>query len=183
MLSEANSNANRPSRVARGYHAQFRHVLVDEYQDINAVQDAILSLVSRECLACEENRDQTQNLFCVGDVKQSIYRFRLADPDRFLDRAKRFRGIESARGSVIDLQANFRSRTPLLESINLLFGRVMRRDGATIEYDESQKLVGKLTYPCIDRCFTGSPIELHLLPAPPRGARKSRPSPADDDAS
>ena len=83
-------------------------MLVDEYQDVNEVQDAILSLVSRECLAAEL-KNQAGNLFCVGDVKQSIYRFRLAEPARFLDRHRLFREPKS-HGRVIDLQANFRSR-------------------------------------------------------------------------
>src|SRR6185503_13063574 len=111
------------------YHAQFAHVLVDEYQDINAVQDAILTLISRECLAdsvaatpaspsarrgdagvAATRRASEQNLFCVGDVKQSIYRFRLAEPKRFLERADRFRNGDTKLGEVIDLQHNFRTR-------------------------------------------------------------------------
>ena len=78
-----------PSPAARACHRRYRHVLVDEYQDINAVQDAILTLVSKECL--RDQPDTETNLFSVGDVKQSIYRFRLAEPTRFLEREKAFR--------------------------------------------------------------------------------------------
>jgi ATP-dependent helicase/nuclease subunit A len=81
------------SAAARSQHRRFRHVLVDEYQDINEVQDAILSPAGsyRECFKSAASRateGTSPNLFCVGDVKQSIYRFRLAEPTRFLERAR-----------------------------------------------------------------------------------------------
>jgi ATP-dependent helicase/nuclease subunit A len=158
--------ALRPSGVARGCHKQYQHVLVDEYQDINEVQDAILHLVSRECVEGIDNSCGPQNLFCVGDVKQSIYRFRLAEPDRFLKRDKRFRErTGEMAGEVIDLQANFRSRAPLLDVINGVFERLMTRDAADIEYDHSQELRPGLKYPDDGgTCFTGAPVELHILP-------------------
>lgn len=154
-----------PSPTARAYHRQFRHVLVDEYQDINEVQDAILRLISRECVLGDN--DAPQNLFCVGDVKQSIYRFRLADPRRFLERNDRFRrGPGAAAGTVIDLQQNFRSRAPLLAALNHVFERLMTAEAAEIHYDASQRLHPGASFPEAKRlaCFTGSPIELHLLP-------------------
>src|SRR5262249_55642231 len=139
-----------------------QHVLVDEYQDINGVQDAILKLVSRECLP-GKSRELPPNLFCVGDVKQSIYGFRLAEPARFLQRAERYRKGDG--GQVIDLQANFRSRAPLLEAINALFERLMTREAADIDYDQSQRLKPAAHYPPRQPAsFTGSPIELNLLP-------------------
>ncbi|MEA2736263.1 MAG: ATP-dependent helicase/nuclease subunit, partial [Humisphaera sp.] len=159
-LRDPASNELAPSSVARMLHRQFAHVLVDEYQDINEVQDAILSLAS-----------QPTNMFCVGDVKQSIYRFRLAEPTRFLDRQRRFRegasdGRTAADGEMIDLQANFRSRAPLLTVLNHVFQRLMTRDAADIEYDATHKLHPGIEYPVGDQSsgFTGSPIELHLLP-------------------
>jgi ATP-dependent helicase/nuclease subunit A len=153
-----------PSPLARAHHRRFKHVLVDEYQDINEVQDAILSLVSRECVCAESGRPS--NLFCVGDVKQSIYRFRLAEPARFLEKQKRFREPLSVSGTVIDLQANFRSRGPLLEAINGVFARIMTEEAAEIAYDASHHLRPGATFPDNDgsRHFTGAPIELHLLP-------------------
>jgi ATP-dependent helicase/nuclease subunit A len=164
-----------PSSVAESYRRRFKHVLVDEYQDINEVQEAILQLVSQE-----------QNQFGVGDVKQSIYRFRLADPRRFLERYERFKGIGSSKpkskakspeglapglfnsndgaaGAVIDLSSNFRSRGPLLNVINHVFVRLMGKEAVEIEYDESHRLVPGATYPPAPNCFTGSPVELHLL--------------------
>ncbi|HZL38462.1 MAG TPA: UvrD-helicase domain-containing protein [Tepidisphaeraceae bacterium] len=152
------------SDCARAYHRRFAHVLVDEYQDINEVQDAILTLVSRECVAREPR--VAHNLFCVGDVKQSIYRFRLAEPARFLEKQGRFESANS-HGRVIDLQANFRSRGPLLEAINSVFHLLMTAEAADIEYDESHRLHAMAGYPAPDdpRGFAGAPIELHLLPS------------------
>jgi ATP-dependent helicase/nuclease subunit A len=166
----------KPSGVARTYHKQFHHVLVDEYQDINEVQDAILHLVSREC--CAGDPDAVQNLFAVGDVKQSIYRFRLAEPTRFLDRYARFKphppspgtpgeggGGGLSPGEVIDLQANFRSRGPLLNVLNQVFARLMTAQATDIEYDASHYLHPGATFPPADlSTFPGAPLELHLLP-------------------
>jgi len=167
LLREGDGPALTPSAVARSLHRQFQHVLVDEYQDINELQDAILALVSRECLADAGSAGRTaSNLFCVGDVKQSIYAFRMADAGRFLDRQRRFRA-DAAAGRVIDLQANFRSRAPLLEALNALFARLMTRDAAQIEYDQSQHLRPGAHFPEDPRqgAFVGAPIELHVLPA------------------
>ena len=149
-----------PSSAARSQHRRFAHVLVDEYQDINEVQDTILTLVSRECLA----RKMPTNLFCVGDVKQSIYRFRLAEPRRFLERHATYR--EPGRhGRVIDLQANFRSRRPLLDALNHVFRALMCQDAVDIEYDRSHELVGGREFPADgENAFPGAPIDLHLLP-------------------
>jgi ATP-dependent helicase/nuclease subunit A len=147
--------------LAKTFHHQFKHVLVDEFQDINEVQDAILSLVSRECLAGKT--DLESNLFCVGDVKQSIYRFRLAEAGQFLKRREDYSKPQS-HGKVIDLQANFRSRAPLLEAINSVFERLMTRAAADLDYDQSQRLTPGQSFIDSENGFKGSPIELHLLP-------------------
>ncbi|HSV16608.1 MAG TPA: helicase-exonuclease AddAB subunit AddA, partial [Tepidisphaeraceae bacterium] len=154
-----------PSPVAKMYHRQFKHVLVDEYQDINEVQDAILTLISRECVASDRRR-VVPNLFCVGDVKQSIYRFRLAEPARFLKRRDVYSEKDS-HGTVIDLQSNFRSRAPLLAVINAVFEKLMTADAADLNYDESQRLSPGAEFPASGDGaghFSGAPIELHVLP-------------------
>jgi ATP-dependent helicase/nuclease subunit A len=167
-----------PSPLARSFHHQFQHVLVDEYQDINEVQDAILSLVSRECLKGGGNLPA--NLFCVGDVKQSIYRFRLAEAAQFLHRRDSY-SQPNSHGKVIDLQTNFRSRAPLVEAINGIFSRLMTKDAADLDYDDSQKLTPGQTFPEIENGFHGSPIELHLLPKDATGSAESEDEEADLD--
>jgi ATP-dependent helicase/nuclease subunit A len=160
------SDGDRPSAVARLYHGRFKHVLVDEYQDINEVQDRILALVSRESVLARDARGG--NLFCVGDVKQSIYRFRLAQPRQFMDRAERFgRGEVRNGGQVIDLRTNFRSRAPLLDCLNGLFERLMTGDVMEIEYDETHRLRAPESSPYHATPCDGPLVQLHLLPSPP----------------
>jgi ATP-dependent helicase/nuclease subunit A len=161
-----------PSATAREYQNRFKYVLVDEYQDINPIQDAILSLVS-----CDTVKTRG-NLFCVGDIKQSIYRFRLAEPQRFAQRYVDFKRNGISHGCAIDLQANFRSRGKLLDSINLCFERLMTAEAGELAYDESQRLREGLKYPGNNGdCFAGAPIEVHLLPKAPRGT----PAASSDD--
>jgi ATP-dependent helicase/nuclease subunit A len=179
VLRQGEGVPMRPSALAKSLHEQFRHVLVDEYQDINPIQDAILTLVSRECLS-----QQDANLFCVGDVKQSIFRFRLAEPGRFLDRQRRFSAATDKRmGEVIDLRENFRSRAPLLEAINGVFERLMTEEAAQIEYDQSHRLAPGRTFPPGDGVsdFAGAPIELHLLPEEPGAAEGLEPMPKSEE--
>jgi len=155
VLSDPNDR-NRPSPAALAYRAQFKHVLVDEYQDINALQDRLLRLVSRPA-------DGTWggNLFCVGDVKQSIYRFRLADPSQFLQRAQSY-AQDTTDGQMLNLSRNFRSDPGVIHSINAVFKRLMAAEAAEIEYDDTHELrVGK---PEPDWRNSGAAVSLHLLP-------------------
>ncbi len=119
------SQAGGPTEIARRWRAQLRFIFVDEYQDINAAQDRIISALGRD------------NRFLVGDVKQSIYRFRLANPQIFQDYAK---DPGAWDGKTIALAENFRSRETLLEFINSLFAPLMREDIGGILYDEQAKL-------------------------------------------
>jgi ATP-dependent helicase/nuclease subunit A len=171
-----------PSSVARSFHRRIAHVLVDEYQDINGVQESILNLVSRECLVERGEPNTVANLFCVGDVKQSIYGFRLAEPARFLARYERFKS-GSKRGKVIDLQSNFRSRAPLLEVLNGVFERLMTKEAADLDYDQSQQLRPGATFPLADQvqAFAGAPLELHFLPMDATAADSEEPSEEDLD--
>ena len=105
--------------------------MVDEYQDINQVQEAILTLIA--------SPEPHGNLFMVGDVKQSIYRFRLAEPELFLQKERRYSRSSSA-GCCIHLNKNFRSRKEILEGVNFLFSRIMDETVGEISYDDHARL-------------------------------------------
>lgn len=129
-----------PSEAALSYRRHFKEVLVDEYQDTNMVQEAILQLVTNE-------KEETGNLFMVGDVKQSIYRFRLAEPNLFLSKYNRFTPTGADTGLRIDLARNFRSRKEVLDGTNFLFKQLMGVKVGEIEYDEAAELKKGAPYP------------------------------------
>lgn len=125
--------------------AQYAYVFVDEYQDVSDVQEAILSRVARE-----------GRMFSVGDVKQSIYRFRHAEPTLFMRKYEAYRARQGGR--LIVLNQNFRSRATILEYVNAVFSRVMRGGDSEIVYDSAAALYPGADYPDED-----APIELHLI--------------------
>ena len=122
-----------PSALAKTVSERFREILVDEYQDVSEVQDLIFRAVSRD----------EKNLFFVGDVKQSIYRFRLADPGLFLAKYDAFTPAEQAVGDEsrrILLQENFRSRGAVLNACNHVFRSIMSRALGELDYDDDAAL-------------------------------------------
>ncbi|MGB2987222.1 MAG: UvrD-helicase domain-containing protein, partial [Phycisphaerae bacterium] len=153
-LLRSDDDPNRPSDVARTLHRRFAHVLVDEFQDINPIQQAILRLVSRE-----GDPDRANNLFVVGDVKQSIYRFRLAEPSVFAERVRRCRD-DTVDDVAISLQSNFRSRREILDAVNEVFRRLMREGCSSIVYDSEAELRPGRE---VDPSKPHEPVELHLL--------------------
>ncbi len=110
------------------YKNKFQYIYVDEYQDSNGIQEELINRVKRE-----------DNLFMVGDVKQSIYRFRQADPTLFMDKYHTY-GKTSANNSLILLNKNFRSRSQILDFTNYLFSRLMNEELGEIDYDEDAYL-------------------------------------------
>ncbi|MCP1151971.1 helicase-exonuclease AddAB subunit AddA [Peribacillus frigoritolerans] len=152
LTGETMGGERKPSAAAIEYRNQFKEVLVDEYQDTNLVQESILKLVTAD-------GEYDGNLFMVGDVKQSIYRFRLAEPNLFLGKYTRFThdGVDS--GLKIDLNRNFRSRKEVLDGTNFLFQQLMGITVGEIDYDEDAQLKKGAPYPEDDP----NPIELHLI--------------------
>ena len=161
------SKSDAPTAIAKHWRRQLRFVLVDEYQDINAAQDKILQALSRE--GPEANR------FLVGDIKQSIYRFRLANPRIFQGYALSWGQPSEPRpdgqigtepgGQVIPLVENFRSRQGILSCINSVFEATMRRESGGVEYDESARLVSGAPdqrQPMAELVDSPPPVELHL---------------------
>ena len=120
----------QPSAIAQHWREKIRFVFVDEYQDINAAQDQIIAALSRD--GAEANR------FLVGDVKQSIYRFRLADPGIFRRYARDWR---EPAGQTIPLAENFRSRAAILEFVNAVFTSLLREEIGGVAYDDAAKLI------------------------------------------
>ncbi|MEH7375349.1 helicase-exonuclease AddAB subunit AddA [Neobacillus drentensis] len=141
-----------PSEAALAYQRHFKEVYCDEYQDTNMVQETILKLVTKK-------DELNGNMFMVGDVKQSIYRFRLAEPNLFLGKYNRFKADGDTTGLRIDLARNFRSRKEVLDATNYLFKQIMGIKVGEIEYDEAAELRAGAPYPD-DEPY---PVELLLI--------------------
>lgn len=175
----ADGSKDSASDIARAYQQRYDFVLVDEYQDINPIQAEILRLVSRESTKTEK-----PNLFTVGDVKQSIYGFRMTNPGEFLKRLKDIQDRHIA-GAAISLQENFRSRPEVLEAVNHVFRKLMRADEAGVQYDSAAELKpGRKDYPAA----VEPAVEMHILGTGKVGSSQEEPSeqtsddPAEDAA-
>ena len=135
----------KDDEIAAEYRERYQTIFVDEYQDSNRIQEAILSRIARP-----------DTLFYVGDVKQSIYRFRKAEPALFLEKCEEFRG---ERGTRVDLTENFRSGQAVIDAVNAVFEQAMRKPIAGIEYDARAALKkGNATAP-------DGKAELHIVSA------------------
>ena len=160
LAADADADNLRPSAAALELRARYEQVLVDEYQDINPVQDAILQLVSRQ-------GEEAPNLFMVGDVKQSIYRFRLSDPGLFLDKYQRFAVHDEksdSRERKIILNRNFRCRSNVVAVVNFLFGQLMTAREMDISYDQEAELVYGAAYPAAPELnLVEEAVEVFLL--------------------
>ena len=122
-----------PTAAAEEYAEMFEEIMIDEYQDSNLVQELILKSVSGR-------RRGEHNLFMVGDVKQSIYRFRLARPELFMEKYRTYKNEDDSTSCRIDLHKNFRSREQVLGSVNYLFRQIMTEGLGGIEYDSDAAL-------------------------------------------
>lgn len=127
-----------PSAVAKEYQDKFVEVMIDEYQDSNLIQEAILTSVS----TVSQNQ---YDIFMVGDVKQSIYRFRLSRPELFMEKYDTY-SQEDGQTQRIDLHKNFRSREEVLESVNFIFRHIMRKEIGGVAYDDQAALYPGASY-------------------------------------
>lgn len=150
-----------PSDVAMEYRQYFQEILIDEYQDSNLVQEYLLSAISGEA-------EGHYNRFMVGDVKQSIYKFRLARPELFLEKYDTYQ--ETGDLCRIDLAKNFRSRIQVVDAVNGVFSRIMSREIGGIAYDDKAALYPGATYPAAEDPAYGS--ELLLIRKPEKGERE-----------
>ncbi len=155
ILLGENGDEHNPikSSEAEEITKKYAYVMTDEYQDSNAVQELILSLVSNG-----------QNRFMVGDVKQSIYSFRLADPDIFTDKYNTFSLEKGADNERIDMFRNFRSREEVLEGINFFFMQLMSRDTGGIVYDDRAMLYPGMEFPpYMGNAKAGGAVEIDVI--------------------
>ena len=145
------------SGVADNFKEYFDEVLVDEYQDSNAVQEAIIDLVSRKY-------SDDPNVFMVGDVKQSIYRFRQAKPELFLEKYNTY-SKEQGKNVKIQLYKNFRSRDEVIKGVNYIFKEIMSRVVGELEYTDEEALNLGASYKDAedDNYVVGGKIELNIL--------------------
>lgn len=154
LAPDASPEHPMPSAAAEELRSQYEEVFIDEYQDTNGVQELITRLVSGE-----------DNRFMVGDIKQSIYRFRLADPTLFLEKYQSFSRDEKAVQRCIDLGRNFRSVPVVLDAVNAVFSRAMTAEAAGMDYGEREKLYAGRQAPDDER-WIGGPVEVDIVPTP-----------------
>lgn len=144
-----------PSIVAKELQDFYQEIYIDEYQDSNNVQETMLKVISRD----------DSNRFMVGDIKQSVYRFRLANPSLFIEKQEAYKKEQEDENIRIDLVKNFRSRGNVLDGINFIFDQIMSKKVGEVDYDENAALYTGATYPePIDEAIeVGGPIELHMI--------------------
>lgn len=155
ILADSSSTATNliPSSIATSIQEKYTEIMVDEYQDTNGVQEAILQLIASP---------KVPNLFFVGDVKQSIYKFRLAEPELFLQKYNTY--PKTADCMRIDLTKNFRSRAQIIDGINFVFSQIMTEKAAELPYGKAEALCCGFDYPPCKNQFTlQSPIELTII--------------------
>ncbi len=148
------------TEVAKGYQEKFEEIAIDEYQDSNQVQELILKSVSRG-----------NNIFMVGDVKQSIYKFRQACPELFLDKYEKYNLMGNENGLKIQLFKNFRSKQNILNITNTIFETIMSKELGDIDYTKEEFLNLGADYPQIENGVGKS--ELHIIDLKPEKEEKS----------
>ena len=142
----------KPSEVALELQDTFKEIMVDEYQDTNGVQETIINLISR-----------VDNRFYVGDVKQAIYSFRMADSSLFMNKYNTYGLMNDAVERRIDLAKNFRSHENILTTINFIFYQIMTQEAAELDYGEKESLIPGRIVEEAPSDWVGGAVELHLL--------------------
>ena len=142
----------QPSEVALELQDTFKEIMVDEYQDTNGVQETIINLISR-----------VDNRFYVGDVKQAIYSFRMADSSLFMNKYNTYGLMNNAVERRIDLAKNFRSHENILTTTNFIFYQIMTQEAAELDYGEKESLIPGRIVEEAPFDWVGGAVELHLL--------------------
>ena len=158
LTEKAEDGSVKPSKVALSYKERFEEILVDEYQDSNLVQENIIGMISR--------KDTVRpNVFMVGDVKQSIYRFRQAKSELFLEKYNTYSPDRGNPYRKILLFKNFRSRKEVVDAVNFLFKQIMSVSVGELDYTDTEALNPGAVFPEKDRedMIVGGEAELHLI--------------------
>ena len=142
----------QPSEVALELQDTFKEIMVDEYQDTNGVQETIINLISR-----------VDNRFYVGDVKQAIYSFRMADSSLFMNKYNTYGLMNDAVERRIDLAKNFRSHENILTTTNFIFYQIMTQEAAELDYGEKESLIPGRIVEKAPSDWVGGAVEIHLL--------------------
>ena len=142
----------QPSEVALELQDTFKEIMVDEYQDTNGVQETIINLISR-----------VDNRFYVGDVKQAIYSFRMADSSLFMNKYNTYGLMNDSVERRIDLAKNFRSHENILTTTNFIFYQIMTQEAAELDYGEKESLIPGRIVEDAPSDWVGGAVELHLL--------------------
>ena len=142
----------QPSEVALELQDTFKEIMVDEYQDTNGVQETVINLISR-----------VDNRFYVGDVKQAIYSFRMADSSLFMNKYNTYGLMNDAVERRIDLAKNFRSHENILTTTNFIFYQIMTQEAAELDYGEKESLIPGRIVENAPSDWVGGAVELHLL--------------------
>lgn len=154
LMEKDEAGQPKPTLAAQEYRQYFAEIMIDEYQDSNLIQELLLKSISGE-------EDGNYNRFMVGDVKQSIYKFRLARPELFVEKYNSY-SHEDSRLQRIDLHKNFRSRPEILKSVNWLFRQIMNEQLGGIDYDEAAALHQGAAFPEMAQ-ESNSPYETEYL--------------------
>ncbi|MGL5755106.1 MAG: helicase-exonuclease AddAB subunit AddA [Paraclostridium sp.] len=157
ILTDTDDNGNIiPSDAAKVYIEKFSEIFIDEYQDSNLVQEVLLSTIAKV---------ENPNRFMVGDVKQSIYRFRQAKPEIFLEKYANYDTKKGSANRKIMLYKNFRSRKEVVDSANYIFENIMSRNIGEIEYNQDERLnLGASFKECEEEnAIVGGSTEIHLI--------------------
>ncbi|MGN0298690.1 MAG: helicase-exonuclease AddAB subunit AddA [Lachnospiraceae bacterium] len=154
ILLKKTETSLEPTAIANQYRSHFDEIMIDEYQDSNLVQEVLLNSISRTSVG-------NPNVFMVGDVKQSIYKFRLARPELFMEKYNRYQ-VNGEKERKIELHQNFRSRSEVLNGINLIFYQAMTQKLGDITYTEETALYPSAIFePTKER--VGGNVEFMLL--------------------
>ena len=142
----------KPSEVALELQDTFKEIMVDEYQDTNGVQETIINLISR-----------VDNRFYVGDMKQAIYSFRMADSSLFMNKYNTYGLMSDAVERRIDSAKNFRSHENILTTTNFIFYQIMTQEAAELDYGEKESLIPGRIVEKAPSDWVGGAVEIHLL--------------------